>query len=80
MQFDTPVFCTRTQPLKVKLAILVREKNRLSINTTLDNVLRDTKKMDTWTAGHSTENSCVSDFLQRGLTPLLIPVQAGVQT
>ena len=40
------------QPVEIKLAIVIREEYRLPVNATLDNVLRDSSKMNARAAGH----------------------------
>lgn len=52
MQLDAALLCILTQPVEIELTILIGEKYRLPINTTLNDMLGDTGKMNTRATRH----------------------------
>jgi len=53
MQLDTALLHVLAQPVEIKPAIFVREKNRLPINATLNDMLWNTGKMNARATRHA---------------------------
>lgn len=52
MELDTALVGSLAQPVEIELAIFIGEKYRLSINAALNDVLRNSGKMEARSAGH----------------------------